>query len=192
MRKVLAAALCASIAVPAAGPVAARTVYDEAWAWCVGADNATHAHRVEGCTWLIRYGDQKGKDLASAFINLGQARQDTRNPAVALASYERAIQLDPEGAGGYASRGRLRQQQGDHAGALADWNRVIRNPGDQFGLIGLGHQWKSVCGLTVSASSRRQRSAMTASRSASVAKCRLTTGSSTKGQRCSAGCSSGL
>jgi len=70
--------------------------------------------------------------------------------------------------------------------------RLIRNPGDQFGLIGLGHQWKSVCGLTVSASSRRQRSAMAASRSARVAKCRLTTGSSTKGQRCSAGCNSGL
>jgi hypothetical protein len=69
---------------------------------------------------------------------------------------------------------------------------LIPTPGDQFGLIGLGHQWNSVCGLMVCASSRRQRSAMTASRSARVAKCRLTTGSSTKGQRCSAGCSSGL
>ncbi len=125
MRKVLAVALCASIAPPPAGPAAARSVYDEAWAWCVGADNVSAAHRTEGCTWLIRYGDQKGKNLASAFINLGQARQDTRNPAVALASYERAIRLDPEGTEGYASRGRLRQQQGDHAGALEDWNRVI-------------------------------------------------------------------
>src|SRR3954469_24751732 len=69
---------------------------------------------------------------------------------------------------------------------------LIPSPGDQFALIGLGHQWKSVCGLMVSASRWRQRSAMTASRSASVAKCRLATGSSTKGQRCSAGCSSGL
>ena len=140
MRKVLAVALCASIAAPASGPVVARTVYDEAWAWCVGADNASHAHRVEGCTWLIRYGDQKGKDLASAFINLGQARQDTRNPAVALANYERAIQLDPQGALGYASRGRLRQQQGDHAGALADWNRVIHlepRAGDAYNARGL-------------------------------------------------------
>ncbi len=69
---------------------------------------------------------------------------------------------------------------------------IIPTPADQFGLIGLGHQWKSVCGLMVSASSRRQRSATTASSSASVAKCRLATGSSTSGQRCSAGCSSGL
>src|SRR5215218_6079793 len=56
---------------------------------------------------------------------------------------------------------------------------VILTPGDQFGMIGLGHQWKSVCGPIVAASSRRQRSATTASRSASVAKCRLPTGSST-------------
>ena len=79
----------------------------------------------EGCTWLIRHGDQKGKDLASAFVNLGQARHDPRNPAVALASYEQAIRLDPHGAQGYASRGLLRQQQGDAAGALEDWNQVI-------------------------------------------------------------------
>ena len=69
---------------------------------------------------------------------------------------------------------------------------LIPSPCDQFGAIGLGHQWKSVCGLMAAASSRRHRSATTASRSASVAKCRLTMGSSTNGQRCSAGCSSGL
>jgi serine/threonine-protein kinase len=126
MRKVLAVALCASLVAPVAGPAAtARTVYDEAWAWCVGADGASTAHRVEGCTWLIRHGDQKGKDLASAFINLGQARHNPRDPALALASYERAIQLDPGGAQGYASRGVLRQQQGDNAGALEDWSQVI-------------------------------------------------------------------
>ena len=29
---------------------------------------------------------------------------------------------------------------------------VIPPPGDQFGAIGFGHQWNSVCGLTVVAS----------------------------------------
>src|SRR5215203_7159026 len=125
MRKILAAVVCASLMAPVAGPVAARSVYDEAWAWCIGADSATQAHRVEGCTWLIRHGDQKGRDLALAFINLGQARHDQANPAVALASYEQAIRLDPQGAQGYASRGVLRRQQGDSAGALADWSQVI-------------------------------------------------------------------
>jgi RNA-directed DNA polymerase len=28
---------------------------------------------------------------------------------------------------------------------------VIRNPVDQFGLVGRGHQWKSVCGLMTAA-----------------------------------------
>ena len=97
MRKVLAVALCASLGAPVPGPADARTVYDEAWAWCIGADNATAAHRVEGCTWLIRHGDQKGRDLALAFINLGQARHDQADPGVALASYEQAIRLDPQG-----------------------------------------------------------------------------------------------
>ena len=125
MRKVLAVALCASLGAPVPGPADARTVYDEAWAWCIGADNATAAHRVEGCTWLIRHGDQKGRDLALAFINLGQARHDQADPAVALAIYEQAIRLDPQGAQGYAGRGALRRQQGDGAGALEDWSQVI-------------------------------------------------------------------
>ena len=143
MRKVVAVALCAVLGgAPLANPTAtaARTVYDEAWAWCIGADNATTAHRVEGCTWLIRHGDQKGKDLASAFINLGQARHDRRNPAASLASFERAIQLDPQGTQGYASRGSLRQQQGDRAGALEDWSQVIQlepRAGDAYNSRGL-------------------------------------------------------
>ena len=69
---------------------------------------------------------------------------------------------------------------------------LIRNPDDQFGFLGLGHQWNAVCGLMVAASRLRQRSATVASSWASVAKCRLTIGSSTSGQRRSAGCSSGL
>lgn len=126
MHKVLAAAVLASMGgASVAGVAAARSVYDEAWAWCIGADGASAAHRVEGCTWLIRHGDQKGKDLASAFINLGQARYTPASPAAAIASYEQAIKLDPQGAQGYASRGLLRREQGDAHGAMEDWSQVI-------------------------------------------------------------------
>ena len=69
---------------------------------------------------------------------------------------------------------------------------VIPTPADQLGWFGLGHQWKSVCGWMVLASRRRQRSATVALSASSVAKCVLTTASSTSGQRCSAGCSSGV
>src|SRR5215210_7439889 len=69
---------------------------------------------------------------------------------------------------------------------------VIPAPGDQFGLVGLGHQWKLVCGSRVAASSRRQRSATTVVSSSSEATWRLTIGSSTSDQRRSAGWSSGL
>ena len=50
---------------------------------------------------------------------------DPRDPAVAFASYEQAIRLDPQGAQGYASRAPLRREQGDNAGALEDWTQVI-------------------------------------------------------------------
>ena len=69
---------------------------------------------------------------------------------------------------------------------------LIPTPADQHGFVGLGHQWKSVCGWMVLASRRRQRSATVAWSASSVAKCVLTTASSTSGQRCSAGCSSGV
>src|SRR3712207_7813914 len=71
-------------------------------------------------------------------------------------------------------------------------DQVIPTPADQHGLVGLGHQWTSVCGWMVLASRRRQRSATVALSASSVAKCVLTTASSTSGQRCSAGCSSGV
>ena len=46
MRRVLAVALSASVGASVAGTAAARSVYDEAWAWCIGADGATAAHRA--------------------------------------------------------------------------------------------------------------------------------------------------
>src|SRR3712207_6722943 len=68
---------------------------------------------------------------------------------------------------------------------------VIPTPADQLGWFGLGHQGKSVCGLMVAASSRRQRSATAAGSASSVAKCVLATASSSNGQKRSAGCNSG-
>src|SRR3712207_2201202 len=52
---------------------------------------------------------------------------------------------------------------------------VIPDPADQAGSVGLGHLWKSVCGLMVVGSRRRQRAAMVASSASRVAKCLLTT-----------------
>src|SRR4051795_2406574 len=52
----------------------------------------------------------------------------------------------------------------------ADFEGVIRFPADHFGWTGLGHQWKFVPVRRSWLSSSMQRWAMTASRSASVAK----------------------
>ena len=71
---------------------------------------------------------------------------------------------------------------------------VIPDPRDQLGLWVLGHQWKLVwpSKRLGEASRVRHRSAMTASRSAMVSKYLLAMGSSSTGQRHSAGCSCGL
>ena len=75
---------------------------------------------------------------------------------------------------------------------------VIPNPADQcageLGGVTAGHQAKWVAALITSGMSARvrQRSLSAASRSSSVAKCLFATASSANGQRCSAGCSSGV
>ena len=64
----------------------------------------------------------------------------------------------------------------DHSGDLLlcglppENMRLIRFPADHFGWTGLGHQWKFVPVRRSWLSSSMQRWAMTASRSASVAK----------------------
>ncbi len=65
---------------------------------------------------------------------------------------------------------------------------------DQFAAFGFGHQWKVVfAAMRFRSCARvRHRSARTASSASRVSKWRLATGSSTSGQRCSAGCSSGV
>src|SRR4051812_12745473 len=75
---------------------------------------------------------------------------------------------------------------------------LIPNPADQcaggLGGVAAGHQPKWVAALMISGMSARvrQRSPSAASRSLSVAKCLFATASSASGQRCSAGCSSGV
>jgi hypothetical protein len=70
---------------------------------------------------------------------------------------------------------------------------VIRFPGDQFGLMIFGHQWKPDFPFMVSRSWAKstQRLPMMSSSSSIVGICLLTMGSSTRVQSVSAGCNSG-
>ena len=161
-------------------------------------------------TYLYRAVDSRGRTIdfllsakrdaaaAKRFFRKALGQPHTVNPRTITVdknpAYPRAVaEMKDDGELGRCSRLRRRKflnniVEQDHRRI----RRLIPAPANQLGLVGLGHQWKSVCGLMVSASRRRQRSATTASSSASVAKCRVMMGSSTRGQRCSAGCSSGL
>ena len=85
----------------------------------------------------------------------------------------------------------------EKAAALADMTvnlHVIPDSDDHIAAFGVGHQWKLVLAAMRFRSFPRvrHRLARMASSSPSVSKWRLTMGSSTSGQRCSAGWSSGV
>jgi hypothetical protein len=117
--------LCARPRGPRRGPVPRASVYDEAWAWCVGADGASPGapHRGLHLADPLRRPEGQGPRL-----RLHQPRpsppghqQPGRRPRQLRAGHPPR----PAGRAGLRQPRPLRQQQGDHAGALEDWNRVI-------------------------------------------------------------------
>ena len=50
---------------------------------------------------------------------------DRGDYAGAIADFDRAIALAPDGADAYHNRGVTKAEQGDYAGAIADYDRVI-------------------------------------------------------------------
>jgi Flp pilus assembly protein TadD len=63
---------------------------------------------------------------ATAFYNLGAARQDRGDAAGALAAYDEALRLRPQFPGPHNNRGLLRAELGDPRGAIADYDETIR------------------------------------------------------------------
>ncbi len=55
----------------------------------------------------------------------GLAHKDMGDLKAALADYDRAIALDPDGATAYTNRGRVRANEGDFAAALADYDKAV-------------------------------------------------------------------
>ena len=81
---------------------------------------------VTACTRLIESGSEAPPILALDYMNRGNAYDDSNQGPLALADYNRAVQLDPQNGETYYNRALYYQRQGDGDRALADYNQTIR------------------------------------------------------------------
>jgi tetratricopeptide (TPR) repeat protein len=84
-------------------------------------DNLAHAGQVKG---------DRSKALARHYLTFGRQASANKNFEEALGHFNKAIELDPEFALAYSSRGMLKRSLGDLDGALADLNKALELKAD--------------------------------------------------------------
>lgn len=82
--------------------------------------------KLAACSAVIASGRWRGRDLAWAYNNRGNAYRDKGAPDRAIADYNEAIRLDPRDALAYNNRGNAYGDKGDRDRALEDYNEAIR------------------------------------------------------------------
>jgi tetratricopeptide (TPR) repeat protein len=97
--------------------------------WCVGKGNPTQDLQISGCTAVIQSGRFVGADLANYFRNRGISYGRKGDTDHAIADYDEAIRVYPNGPMSYISRGFAYGTKGDYDRAIADYSEGIRlNP----------------------------------------------------------------
>jgi lipoprotein NlpI len=97
----------------------------------VYADDASDCEKSSGdikisaCTRAIDSGRWQGADLAWAYNNRGNAKQDKGDADGAFSDFQTAIELNPRYANAYNNLGIAKRRKGDFDGAMADYNRAI-------------------------------------------------------------------
>lgn len=110
-------AACATLLPSAALPQSSTY-----WSQCLGRDvNAV----IDGCTAVIRSGQEPHEKLATAFDNRGVAYRLKGEYDHALQDYEQAIQLNPSNANAYNNRGIIYRIKGEYGRAIADYDEAI-------------------------------------------------------------------
>ena len=105
-------------------PAFAQTPQD--WAHCLLGDLSTPDLPIEGCTAVIKTGDQVLRRLAAAYNNRGVAYRVKANYAQAIDDFNEAIRLVPDNANAFNNRGVAYRNMGDLDRALADYDQAIR------------------------------------------------------------------
>jgi tetratricopeptide (TPR) repeat protein len=115
-----ATALAASVLIVSA---AAAQTRDDEWARCAHGDPAA---RIAGCTALIQSGTETKADLFADFYSRGIAYAGDGQFDLALADYDRAVDLQPADPAIRATRCWARALMNQEEGALADCNESLR------------------------------------------------------------------
>jgi tetratricopeptide (TPR) repeat protein len=92
------------------------------------SDEGTHPPSVviDACTRAIASNSLSNSDLGVAYVNRGNALDDSGDQQGALADYSRALALNSSDAFIYLNRGVLYQNSGHPTEALSDFNESLR------------------------------------------------------------------
>ena len=109
-------------------PISAQTTQD--WTNCLASDLSTPDLPIEGCTAVIKTGEQVLRRLASAYNNRGVAFRIKANYVQAIDDFNEAIRLVPNYANAFNNRGVAFRNMGELDRALADYDQAIRIKSD--------------------------------------------------------------
>jgi tetratricopeptide (TPR) repeat protein len=111
-------------------PTFAQTPQD--WANCLTGDLRTPDIPIDGCTAVIKTGEQVLRRLAAAYNNRGVAYRLKANYAKAIDDFNEAIRLEPKNANAFNNRGVAYRNMGDLDRAVADYDQAILIKPDYF------------------------------------------------------------
>jgi len=123
--------LAATILVASSvAPALAQTPQD--WENCLTGDLRTPDVPIDGCTAVIKTGEQILRRLAAAYNNRGVAYRLKANYAQAIDDFNEAIRLEPKNANAFNNRGVAYRNMGDLDRAVADYDQAILIKPDYF------------------------------------------------------------
>src|SRR3954447_141167 len=119
--------LCAAAAAAVlASPLSAQQSPD--WTACFASQDDPDGG-IRGCTAIIVAGRERGRNLAIAYNNRGDAYWEKSDLDRALADYNQAIRADKTYATAYANRGLVWRDKSELDRAIADFTEALRiNP----------------------------------------------------------------
>jgi tetratricopeptide (TPR) repeat protein len=111
------------------------------WEACTKTQSAPDPGIV-ACTKIIRSGKEKGRNLAIAYNNRGDAYWAKDDNDNAFADYDRAIKIDVNYATAYVNRAIIWRRKKNDDAALADLNKALQiDPQDGYAYNNRGNIW---------------------------------------------------
>ncbi len=127
LRPDLIAAAVLALAVAAGASPALAQARDQQASTCENHGGSTPlAQVIAACTALIQGGTETQANLGVDYMNRGNAYDDSRQPALAITDYNKAVSLNPQDGEAYYNRALSYQRQGDFVRALADYNQALQ------------------------------------------------------------------